>query len=37
MLKFCIIYYDAIISALNIIYEDNSDIITVLVKQVDQV
>lgn len=36
MLKFCIIYDDAIISVLNIIYEDNSDIMTVLVKQVDQ-
>lgn len=35
MLKFCIIYYDAFISVLNIIYEDNSDIISVLFKQVD--
>lgn len=36
MLKFYIIYYDAFISVLTIIYEDNSDIITVLFKQVDQ-
>ena len=36
MLKFCIIYYDAFISVLNIIYKDNSGVITVLFKQVDQ-
>lgn len=29
MLKFCIIYYDAFISVLNIIHED-SDIITII-------
>lgn len=36
MLNLCIIYYDAFISVLNIIYEDNSDIVMVLFKQVDQ-
>lgn len=36
MLKFCIIYYDAFISVLSITYENNSDIKTVLFKQVDQ-